>query len=178
MGVQPRTLEIFEGMGVLRPILDASVPLRGQIVCLNGRISSRSELPLPADVPFGFIAIPQYETERVLAKELAMHGVGIERGLRLTAFEQDADGVTTTLSGNAGDSRLRCRYLIGAVGACAVSGFRAPGICLCLQRDDQQIEKSIGLRNKLRADRRLEFDVSGFDLRQQRCGELATPRCQ
>lgn len=117
VGVQPRTLEIFEGMGVLRPILDASVPLRGQIVCTNGRMSSRFELPLPADVPFGFIAIPQYETERVLAEELAMHGVAIERGLRLAAFAQDADGVTATLSGDGGDSHLRCRYLIGADGA-------------------------------------------------------------
>jgi pentachlorophenol monooxygenase len=117
VGVQPCTLEIFEGMGVLRPILDASVPLRGQIVCINGRLSSQFELPLPADVPFGFIAIPQYETERVLAEELAMHGVVIERGLRLTAFEQEADRVTATLSGHGGDSCLRCRYLIGADGA-------------------------------------------------------------
>lgn len=117
VGVQPRALEIFEGMGVLRPILDASVPLRGQIVFIDGRMSSQLELPLPADVPFGFIAIPQYETERVLAEELAVRGVVIERGLSLTAFEHDADGVTATLSGHAGDSRLRCRYLIGADGA-------------------------------------------------------------
>lgn len=117
VGVQPRTLEIFEGMGVLRRILDASVPIRGQIVRINGESVSQPIPPLPADVPFGFIAIPQYETERVLADELAMHGLHIERGLRLTAFEQDADGVTVTLSGDAGDSRLRCRYLIGADGA-------------------------------------------------------------
>lgn len=117
VGVQPRTLEIFEGMGVLHPILDATVPLRGQMVCINGRMSSPFELPLPADVPFGFIAIPQYETERVLAEALAMRGVVIERGLRLTAFAQDVDGVTATLSGGAGESELRCRYLIGADGA-------------------------------------------------------------
>ena len=117
VGVQPRTVEIFEGMGVLRPILDASVPLRGQIVCIDGRMASQFELPLPADVPFGFIAIPQYETERVLAEELAMHGVAIERGLRLAAFVQDVDGVTATLSGSGGDSHVRCRYLIGADGA-------------------------------------------------------------
>ena len=117
VGVQPRTLEIFEGMGVLRQVLDASVPLRGQMVCINGKMAAQPLPPLPADVPFGFIAIPQYETERVLAEALAMHGLHIERGLRLTAFEQDADGVTATLSSDAGDSRVRCRYLIGADGA-------------------------------------------------------------
>ncbi|TKR54337.1 pentachlorophenol monooxygenase [Allopusillimonas ginsengisoli] len=117
VGVQPRTLEVFEGMGVLRQILDASVPLRGQTVYVNGQVASQLTLPLPPDVPFGFIALPQYATERVLAEELAMHGTRVERGLRLTAFEQDGEGVTATLSSEAGESRVRCRYLIGADGA-------------------------------------------------------------
>ena len=30
-----------------------------------------------------------------------MHGVQVERGVRLTGFEQDADGVTATLAGDA-----------------------------------------------------------------------------
>ncbi len=117
VGVQPRTLEVFEGMGVLGQILDASVPLRGQTVYVNGQVVSQLTFPLPADVPFGFIALPQYATERVLAEELAMRGTRVERGRRLTAFEQDGEGVTATLSGEAGESRVRCRYLIGADGA-------------------------------------------------------------
>jgi pentachlorophenol monooxygenase len=120
VGVQPRTLEIFEGMGVLRQILDASVPLRGQWVCVNGHMSAQFTQPLPADVPFGFIAIPQYETERVLRDELANRGLQVERGLRLVGFEQDADGVSAMLSGAAGDSRVHCRYLVGADGAHSV----------------------------------------------------------
>jgi hypothetical protein len=39
VGVQPRTLEVFEGMGVLRHILDAAVLMRGQIVYVNGERS-------------------------------------------------------------------------------------------------------------------------------------------
>ena len=120
VGLQPRTLEIFEGIGVLRQILDASVPLRGQLVCVNGKTAAQFTQPLPADVPFGFVAIPQYETERVLGEELAMRGVRIERGLRLTAFEQHADGVTALLSSDAGDCQVHCRYLVGADGAHSV----------------------------------------------------------
>ncbi len=120
VGLQPRTLEIFEGMGMLRQILDASVPLRGQLVCVNGKMAAQLTQPLPADVPFGFVAIPQYETERVLGEELAMRGVRVERGLQLVSFEQDADGVTATLSGDVGDSRVHCRYLVGADGAHSV----------------------------------------------------------
>jgi hypothetical protein len=113
VGVQPRTLEVFEGMGVLRRILDHAILMRGQVVYVNGEQVGRMELTPPADVPFGFISIPQYVTERILREELATLGVQVERGLALQGFEQDADGVTATVNGGA----VRVRYLIGADGA-------------------------------------------------------------
>lgn len=100
VGVQPRTLEVFEGMGVLRRILDAALPMRGQMVYVNGEHVSQLDMTLPDDVPFGFIAIPQYATEAILRDELAMHGVQVQRGVRVTGFEQDSDGVTATLAGD------------------------------------------------------------------------------
>jgi 2-polyprenyl-6-methoxyphenol hydroxylase-like FAD-dependent oxidoreductase len=117
VGVQPRTLEVFEGMGVLRRILDAAIQMFGQTVYVNGEKVGQIEFATPADVPFGFVAIPQYATERILREELAMHGVQVERGLRLSAFEQDPDGVTATLEGDAGGQTLRASYLVGADGA-------------------------------------------------------------
>jgi pentachlorophenol monooxygenase len=121
VGVQPRTLEIFDGMGVLRRILDAGVEMNGQIVYVNGEAAGRVDLSLPADVPFGFFCIPQYETERILREELALHGVQVQRGVRLTGFTQDGDGVTATLSdGTGGDRTVRAGYLIGADGAHSV----------------------------------------------------------
>jgi len=120
VGVQPRTLEVFEGMGVLQSILDAGTPMRGQFVFVNGRQVSRLDLVLPADVPFGYLLVPQYETERVLREELARRGVGVERGVRLAGFEQDADGVTATLSGAYGEQVVRADFLVGADGAHSV----------------------------------------------------------
>jgi 2-polyprenyl-6-methoxyphenol hydroxylase-like FAD-dependent oxidoreductase len=117
VGVQPRTLEVFEGMGVLRRILDAAVQMRGQIVYVNGSKTAQLDLSLPDDVPFGFIAIPQYATERILREELAMRGVRVERGLGLAGFEQDSDGVTATLTGEDGVRTVRAGYLVGADGA-------------------------------------------------------------
>jgi pentachlorophenol monooxygenase len=117
VGVQPRTLEVFEGMGVLRRILDAAVLMRGQIVYVNGEQVSRLDMTLPDDVPFGFIAIPQYATEAILRDELAMHGVAVQRGVRVTGFEQDLDGVTATLAGDIGEQTVRAAYLVGADGA-------------------------------------------------------------
>ena len=51
--------------------------MRGQIVYVNGERVSQLEMTLPDDVPFGFIAIPQYATEAILREELAMHGVHV-----------------------------------------------------------------------------------------------------
>lgn len=117
VGVQPRTLEVFEGMGVLRRILDAALLMRGQIVYVNGERVAQLDMTLPDDVPFGFIAIPQYATEAILRDELARHGVQVQRGVRVAGFEQDADGVTATLAGDAGEQTVRAAYLIGADGA-------------------------------------------------------------
>jgi FAD binding domain len=39
VGVQPRTLEVFEGMGLLRSIFDAAIQMRGQIVYVNGELA-------------------------------------------------------------------------------------------------------------------------------------------
>ncbi|GAA2550296.1 FAD-dependent monooxygenase [Mycolicibacterium diernhoferi] len=118
VGVQPRTLEVFERMGVLRQILDAAVPFRGQLVYVNGEKVTQLELALPEDVPFGFIGLPQYATEAILRAELTTRNVPIERGVRLGAFEQDTDGVTATLTAQDGtEQTVRARYLLGADGA-------------------------------------------------------------
>lgn len=121
VGVQPRTLEIFEGMGVLRQVLDAAIQMRGQIVYVNGERVSQLELTLPDDIPFGFTAIPQYDTERILRDRLATLDLPVERGLRLTGFEQDADGVRATLAGDDGEQTVQARYLIGCDGAHSIT---------------------------------------------------------
>jgi pentachlorophenol monooxygenase len=120
VGVQPRSLEVFEAMGILGRILDAGTQMRGQIVYVNGEQVSRLDLTLPADVPFGFLLLPQYATEAILRVELSRRGVTVERGVRLTAFAEDADGVTATLDGADGQTTVRADYLLGADGAHSV----------------------------------------------------------
>ena len=117
VGVQPRTLEVFESMGVLNRILDGATQMFGQIVYVNGERVAEVEFGTPADVPFGFVAIPQYATERILREELAGYGVQVGRGVRVAGFEQDADEVEVTLDGDRGPHTVRARYLIGADGA-------------------------------------------------------------
>jgi 2-polyprenyl-6-methoxyphenol hydroxylase-like FAD-dependent oxidoreductase len=118
--VQPRTLEIFEGMGVVRPVLDAAVEFAGQVSYVDGKEAGRLQFPALPDVPYGFIGVPQYETERILTQRLVELGTRVERDVRLAGFEQDDDGVTATLEGPDGEQAVHVRYLVGADGAHSV----------------------------------------------------------
>ncbi|MFE5481313.1 FAD-dependent monooxygenase, partial [Streptomyces sp. NPDC056527] len=118
VGIQPRTLEIWDRMGLARSVLEAAVPLRGQLIHVNGREVARIELALPPEVPYGFAALPQYETERLLEEYVAGLDTTIERGTELLSFTRDEDGVTARLRTASGeDEELRTRYLIGCDGA-------------------------------------------------------------
>ncbi len=120
VGIQPRTLEVFEGMGVLKHALDAGIQMRGQIMYVNGAAAGRIDMKVPPDVPFGFIGLPQYEAERILTQALESLGTTIERGTKLIAFEQDDDGVSATLAGADGEETARVAYLAGCDGAHSV----------------------------------------------------------
>ncbi|MFI8962847.1 FAD-dependent monooxygenase [Streptomyces sp. NPDC053493] len=124
VGIQPRTLEIWDRMGCVREVLEAAVPLRGQIVYMDGVEQLRFELRLPDEVPYRFAALPQYETERILEEFLGRFGTYVERGTELAGFAQDEDGVTARLVRHAGadgppaaEEEVRCRYLVGCDGA-------------------------------------------------------------
>ncbi|MEU7553678.1 FAD-dependent monooxygenase [Streptomyces sp. NPDC044571] len=117
VGIQPRTLEIWDRMGFVRAALDLAVPMHGQLMYMNGAEQPPVRLQLPPEVPYGFAALPQYETERLIEECLGRFGTGIERGTELLSFAQDPDGVTCRLRTPAGEEELRTRYLVGCDGA-------------------------------------------------------------
>lgn len=117
VGVQARTLEVWESMGLLRAMLDAATPMLGQNVYVNGQEVAQIRLSLPPQVPFQFIALPQYATERILAEHLAGLGCVVERGAELTSFESDAEGVTAKVTTDDGTEEVRARYVVGCDGA-------------------------------------------------------------
>ena len=77
----------------------------------------RVDLTLPDDIPYWFLCLPQYSTERILTERLTELGTTVERGVGLTAFEQSDDAVTCTLSDG---STVTARYLVGSDGAHSV----------------------------------------------------------
>ncbi|MFJ4775954.1 FAD-dependent monooxygenase [Streptomyces sp. NPDC088762] len=118
VGIQPRTLELWDRMGLVRAALDAAVPMRGQLTYVNGAEQPRHELALPPEIPYGFAALPQYETERILDEFLTRLGTEVERGTELMSFAQDADGVTSRVRTPSGaEEEVRTRFLVGCDGA-------------------------------------------------------------
>lgn len=117
VGIQPRTIEVFEDLGLAGRFLDEAIELRGQIVFVNGEEVARTELTLPLEVPYRFAGLPQYATESLLSEHLAGFGTAVQRGVELGSFTPDEDGVTAILRGRGGEQTVRARYLVGADGA-------------------------------------------------------------
>ncbi len=115
-GIQPRSLEVFEDLGVVDRLVAAGGPYPPQRVHRDGGFedSPFQEIgePTPRE-PYRIpLMLPQFMTEAILRERLAELGHRPRYGQALEGFTQDADGVTATVDG----VRQRARYLVGADG--------------------------------------------------------------
>lgn len=120
-GIQPRTQEIFENLGIIDRIVARGgvYPPQWKYRADGGGVEISAVDPpdaTPAE-PYRIpLMIPQFATEAVLRERLAELGHGVEFGRELRGFAQDADGVTATIAGPGGEERIHTRYLVGADG--------------------------------------------------------------
>ena len=124
-GIQPRTLEVYDDLGIIGQVHAAG----GQYypaMAWDGpkplgpakfhRIEKRDPTP---DVPYPSMwMLLQPRALDILRARLADLGGRVEFGTRLTGFSQDADSVTASLQHSDGRAEnLRARYLAGCDGA-------------------------------------------------------------
>lgn len=120
-GIQPRTQEIFEDLGILDRIVatgGAYPPERkyhddGSYTDADAMEHADPTSAEPYQMP---LMLPQFQTETVMRERLLELGHRPEFGFELVGFEQDSDGVTARLAGIAGEETLRVRWLVGADG--------------------------------------------------------------
>ena len=121
--VQPRTLEIFDDIGVIDQTIAAGDSATGLTITFA---TKTVELDFAGQLtgPKNYTAYPeprtlsQHDTERILTELLSKQGVEIERGRALTDLTQDGETVTVSLRGDDGSiETLRCRWVIGCDGA-------------------------------------------------------------
>ncbi len=123
LGVQARTLEVFEDVGVVDEVLAEARKLHGFAAFADGRRIAHVTYDLEGlETPYPFLLIlPQGRTEHILAERLSSHGIEVERGTKLQAMTQDGPGVSATLVDAEGKaSEVRVPWLIGCDGARSV----------------------------------------------------------
>ena len=117
-GIQPRTLEILEDLGVVDAILAAG-GLYPKLRIHLGRVSVRAGSPGSRREPTestpypNLWMVPQSRTESILRERLCGLGAQVEFGKGLTTLRQDARGVEATLSTG---EMVRAEFLVGCDG--------------------------------------------------------------
>jgi 2-polyprenyl-6-methoxyphenol hydroxylase-like FAD-dependent oxidoreductase len=121
LGVQVRTLEVFEDMGVLEPFLEEGVKLVGINLFGDGKKLAhiRFDALDLSDLPYPFgVLLPQNRTERILMAHLAKQGGAVERPKELVEFSQHDGGIEAVLQCADGTQEtVRAAYLIACDGA-------------------------------------------------------------
>ncbi|GAA5073699.1 FAD-dependent monooxygenase [Thermocatellispora tengchongensis] len=123
--VQPRTLEIFDDMGVAGDALERGRVVDGFTGVFPGRepvrlrfgvdVSNSDELDTAYPQP---LMLSQDHTEALLAEHLERLEVTIERGVALEAYREVGDGVVATLRHAGGRvEEAGARWIIGCDGA-------------------------------------------------------------
>lgn len=118
IGIQPRTIETLDMMGLADRLLAIGHRTTGVSVYIDGRRQVGMDMTV-ADTDYPFILhMPQNRTEEVLRSRLDELGGKLESGVELIDFIQDAEGVTATLRDAAGhEERVATAYLAGCDGS-------------------------------------------------------------
>jgi 2-polyprenyl-6-methoxyphenol hydroxylase-like FAD-dependent oxidoreductase len=117
-GIQPRTLEIFDDLGIIDAILAAGAlypKFRTHLGPFSLRAGSLASFRQPtAGVPYPNLwMVPQARTEAILRDRLRALGREVEFGKALATFTQDEHRVDATLS--TGET-VRTDFLVGCDG--------------------------------------------------------------
>lgn len=117
VAVQARTLELLEAAHITDELLERARRVTKVRIAAGPRHLIDADFSdLPTSYPF-IAFIPQNETERIMATELAATGATLERGVALTGLRQDGDGIEVELAGPAGVEQRRVRFLAACDGA-------------------------------------------------------------
>ncbi|MFD0652399.1 FAD-dependent monooxygenase [Streptomyces malaysiensis subsp. malaysiensis] len=118
-GIQPRSQEVFEDLGVI----DRIVASGGEYPVVRfytdeGPVDRPFERsgPTPAEPYHIPLLVPQFLTERCLRERLAELGHAPLYGHELTGIDQDDDGVSARIATPSGERTVRAAYLVGADG--------------------------------------------------------------
>ncbi|MEU4150043.1 FAD-dependent monooxygenase [Streptomyces sp. NPDC026659] len=117
-GLQPRTMEVFDDLGVLDAIRASGGPYPPRVIWKDGEQVGAAPMFDPVEPDEGAPytepwMVPQWRTQEILAARLAELGGTVAFGRELTDLAQDAEGVTAYF---ADGTEIRARHLVAADG--------------------------------------------------------------
>lgn len=117
-GFQPRTMEVFDDLGVLDAIHAAGGDYPVGMVWKDGKRVGEHQMFEPAepseDAPYNKAwMVPQWRTQEILLARLEELGGTVAFGREVVGVAQDADGVSAHFASGAS---VRARYLVAADG--------------------------------------------------------------
>lgn len=161
IGITPRTLEVWDDMGIAREMIDEGLWIDGLRSIIHGQPDSDKRLEL-SDLPYGELGLPQYETERLLTRHLHRLGLSVERGVALRTIQQDGSGVNVQLEKEGTIEQASFRYVVGCDGAHSTVrhamgiGFEGEALPMTFMLGDVQIDWDLPRGMALRALRAVE----------------------
>lgn len=120
-GLQPRTLEVLEDLGIVEEVLANARTMPMTVIAADGASRTVGEVPDSlldrADVPYpASVITPEWRVEEALRDLLDRLGGTVRFGTRLETFTQDAGGVTAIVTRDGTQETVRARWLVGADG--------------------------------------------------------------
>ncbi len=125
-GIQPRTLEVFDDLGIGDRVIAhgrSAMPIRS--TAPDGRVTLGGAEPAALknrpDIPYTTSLItPEWRTEQALRLRLAELGGKVEFGTALVGFEQSEEAVSAVLSTGGNAQTVTARWLVGCDGGHSV----------------------------------------------------------
>src|SRR5260221_7304131 len=119
-GVQPRTLEVFDDLGVVDQLLSAGSPyprMNAHLWFLDLKWHMHRQVQATPDVPYPAVwLVPQWRTEKILRDRLERLGCRVEQGVEIVGVEQDQAGGRAQLRREGQTETGAGRYGGGAEG--------------------------------------------------------------
>ena len=123
--VHPRSLEVFESLGLLEPFLAAGVKQRFARLHSEGRVLGEIDLSICGS-RYGFnMGISEEMTEAILTDYLHRQGGEIARSSRLVELKANESGVAVTIARDGSTEEFSAQWVVGCDGVHSITRERS-----------------------------------------------------
>ena len=120
LALMPRTVEVFDLMGIAEQAVAKGLPVDGMTMYSRGRRLGQIDISARDTRHPKILDLPQTDTEGILVDHLRDLGVEVEWGTQLVGFGQDGEGLSATLQTTGREpttTELSPEWLVGCDGS-------------------------------------------------------------